>query len=259
MLRSSRRARRFKRRNRSSSSLAYSSSLKPPTSRNAAASQNMNDPAATLLILLTAFQIPIASAMPGGGSWYATVLPPARQRPARMASAASRKSSTVGVESASTKKIQSPPAQAAPALRARPIWLTGSNTTCAPAPFAISAVRSVELLSHTISSDFQPSRANPSIAARTLESEPGSSRSSLNAGTTTEIFIFLALISAYYRLRPSENGRLTGTPVPNIISRQALISVRVVRQQDPSQEEKMSLSRFVLGLVFALFAAGAMA
>src|SRR6266487_3756040 len=70
-----------------------------------------------------------------------------------MASAASRKSSALGWESASTKKIQSPRARAAPVLRARPIWLTGSNTTCAPAPFAISAVRSVELLSHTIRSE----------------------------------------------------------------------------------------------------------
>src|SRR5437016_1132519 len=197
MVRRSRRARRFKRRNRSISSLAYSSSLNPPVSRNAAASQKMNDPAAHLLIRLTAFQIPVTSATLGCASWYATVLPPARH-PARMASAASRKSSTRGYESASTKKIQSPPAQAAPVLRARPIWLTGSNTTCAPRPVAISAVRSVELLSHTISSDFQPSRANPSMAARTLESEPGSSRSSLNAGTTTEIFISLAPISAYY-------------------------------------------------------------
>src|SRR5207249_6343711 len=111
------------------------------------------------------------------------------------------KSSALGLESASTKKIQSPQARAAPVFRARRIWLTGSNTTCAPAPLAISAVRSVELLSHTISSDSQPSRANPSMAAPMLESEPRSNRSSLNAGTTTEIFISLAPISAYSRLR----------------------------------------------------------
>src|SRR6267143_6637390 len=75
----------------------------------------------------------------------------------------------------------------------------------------ISAVRSVELLSHTISSDFQPIRANPSMAARTLESEPGSSRSSLNAGTTTEIFI------SWPRFRhttATENASLTGAPTP---------------------------------------------
>src|SRR5438876_12041821 len=125
------------------------------------------------------------------------VLPPARH-PARIESAASRNSSGLGVQSASTKKIQSPRARAAPALRARPIWLTGSNTTPAPARFATCAVRSVELLSHTMSSDSQPTRANPSMAARLLESEPGSNRSSLNAGTTTEIFISLAPISAYY-------------------------------------------------------------
>jgi uncharacterized protein GlcG (DUF336 family) len=82
----------------------------------------------------------------------------------------------------------------------------------------------------------------------------------LNAGTTTEIFIFLALISAYYRLRPSENGRLTGTPVPNIISRQGFdFGPRRPSAGTHHKEEKMSLSRFVLGLVFALFAAGAMA
>src|SRR6266581_6634231 len=112
------------------------------------------------------------------------------------------KSSTPGLESASTKKIQSPPARAAPVLRARPIWLTGSNTTCAPAPFAISAVRSVELLSHTISSDSQPSRANPPMAARIPESEPGSNRSSLKAGTTTEIFIFLDVTPGSWTRHP---------------------------------------------------------
>src|SRR5439155_1572933 len=135
------------------------------------------------------------------------------------------KSSALGLESASTKKIQSPRARAAPVFRARPIWLTGSNTTCAPAPLAISAVRSVELLSHTISSDSQPSRANPSIAAPMLESEPRSNRSSLNAGTTTEIFI-----SAYYcfgerdldRRRDAKHNR-----------RKALFSARVTRQQHP--------------------------
>src|SRR5438445_11008697 len=116
-----------------------------------------------------------------------------------MQSAASRKSSALGSESASTKKIQSPRARAAPALRARPIWFTGSNTTSAPARSAISAVRSFELLSHTISSDSQPSRANPSAAARVLEGAPGSNRCSLNAGTTTEILISLAPVSAYYR------------------------------------------------------------
>jgi hypothetical protein len=40
-----------------------------------------------------------------------------------------------------------------------------------------------------------------------LESEPGSNRSSLNAGTTTEIFIFLAPISAYYSYGERELDR----------------------------------------------------
>jgi hypothetical protein len=110
-----------------------------------------------------------------------------------MASAASEKSISVGSESASRKKIQSPSAAAAPALRARLIWFTGSNTTRAPASRAISAVRSVELLSHTMSSDVQPRRSNASMAAWMLRSDSGSNRSSLNAGTTTEILISLAL------------------------------------------------------------------
>jgi len=76
-------------------------------------------------------------------------------------------------------------------LRARLIWFTGSKTTRAPAARAISAVRSVELLSQTINSDAQPRRSNASMAARMVGSVSGSSRSSLNAGTTTEIFICL--------------------------------------------------------------------
>ena len=41
--------------------------------------------------------------------------------------------SALGCESASTKMNQSPLAAAAPEFRARAIWLTGSNTTSAPA------------------------------------------------------------------------------------------------------------------------------
>src|SRR5882762_6207154 len=157
--------------------------------------------------------------------------PPARQ-PARMASAASRKRAALGWESASTKKIQSPSARAAPVLRARPIWLTGSNTTSAPPASAICAVRSVELLSHTISSDRQPSRSNPSMPARMLESELGSNRSSLNAGTTTEIFISLATISAYYRFGERELDR--GTDAQHNPPAGS-IPVRIIRQQRPQQ------------------------
>src|SRR5688572_30981790 len=83
---------------------------------------------------------------------------------------------------------QSPEAHHAPVLRARPIWLIGSKTTIAPAAAAISAVRSLELLSHTISSISQPAAANADDAALIAASDRGSRRSSLNAGTTIEIF-----------------------------------------------------------------------
>src|SRR5262249_58223728 len=77
-----------------------------------------------------------------------TVQPPAMHRPSAIVAATSSNSAWLGCESASTNTSQSPLARAAPALRARAIWLTGSNTTAAPSARAISAVRSVELLSH---------------------------------------------------------------------------------------------------------------
>jgi len=64
---------------------------------------------------------------------------------------------------------QSPVAARAPELRARAIWLTGSKTTLAPAARAMSAVRSVELLSQTMISLCQPSRVKASRAAWMLE------------------------------------------------------------------------------------------
>jgi hypothetical protein len=66
--------------------------------------------------------------------------------------------------------------------------LTGSKTTVAPAARAISAVRSVELLSQTINSVSQPMRVNAPAADLIRASDAPSSRSSLNAGTTIEIF-----------------------------------------------------------------------
>src|SRR5919106_319316 len=100
----------------------------------------------------------------------------------------SANSAALGQESASTKTSQSPVALAAPALRARAIWFTGSKTTIAPAAAAISAVRSVELLLQTINSDDQLTASNACMAARMLLKVSGSRRSSLKAGTTTEIF-----------------------------------------------------------------------
>ncbi len=112
----------------------------------------------------------------------------ARQRPEIICSATSASNSALGCESASTKMSQLPVAAATPALRAREIWFTGSNTTVAPAARAISAVRSVELLSQTINSVSQPIFANAAAADLILASDSPSSRSSLNAGMTIEIF-----------------------------------------------------------------------
>jgi hypothetical protein len=64
------------------------------------------------------------------------------------------------------------------------------------------------------------------MAARMLESTPGSNRSSLNAGTTTEIFISLAPISAYYRFgeRKLDRGPDAKHNPP---------AVRIIHQQHP--------------------------
>ena len=96
------------------------------------------------------------------------------------------KSASEGVESASMKMSHSPLAARAPASRARPIWLTGSKTTRAPAARPSSAVRSVELLSHTKHSQSQPRAVNADAAAFTAASAAGRSFSSLKAGRTTE-------------------------------------------------------------------------
>src|SRR5208282_2382118 len=58
----------------------------------------------------------------------------------------------------------------------------------APAARAISAVRSVELLSHTISSKSQPRRANTMAADFICVRDAPSNRSSLKAGTMIDIF-----------------------------------------------------------------------
>ena len=90
------------------------------------------------------------------------------------------------------KISQSPLAAAVPLLRARPIWLIGSKTTCAPAACASSAVRSVELLSHTINSLAQPRCENAAVAMLIRRSVSAISFSSLKAGTMIEIFIAAA-------------------------------------------------------------------
>lgn len=96
----------------------------------------------------------------------------------------------------------SPVATDAPRLRARPIWFTGSNTTVAPPARASSAVRSVELLSHTTSSTSQPSRVKPAVAARMLANVAAMSFSSLKAGTITEIFIAASVGAASAKSQP---------------------------------------------------------
>ena len=83
---------------------------------------------------------------------------------------------------------QSPVAPRAPVFRARLIWFTGSKTTVAPAARAMSAVRSVELLSQTTISLSHPSEAKAARAASMLRRVSPRSFSSLNAGMTMEIF-----------------------------------------------------------------------
>src|SRR5438034_26505 len=85
-----------------------------------------------------------------------------------MTRARSANNSRLGYESASTNTSQSPVAAEAPLLRAREIWFIGSNTTVASAARAFSAVRSVELLSQTMSSLSQPKEEKASVAALIL-------------------------------------------------------------------------------------------
>src|ERR1700733_6813097 len=69
-----------------------------------------------------------------------TVAPPARHLPFVICAATSENNAAEGCEPAATKTSQSPVAAAAPQLRARAIWFTGSKTTVAPASRAICAV-----------------------------------------------------------------------------------------------------------------------
>src|SRR5215831_11966619 len=151
----------------------------------------MNEPAAQPRIRLIAFHSDTKKRTAKRRMSSLTVHPPAMHRPSAIVAATSSNSAELGCESASTNTSQSPLARAAPVLRARAIWLTGSNTTVAPSARAISAVRSVELLSQTIVSVAQPRASNAADAARTLASVAGSSFSSLNAGMTIEIFTAL--------------------------------------------------------------------
>src|SRR5262245_54845174 len=134
------------------------------------------------------FQSRVKTLYQKGSASRHTVTPPARQRPPAIWSATSENNGTFGCESASMNRSQSPLAARAPALRARAIWFTGSKTTMASAERASSAVRSVELLSHTISSLAQPRNVNAARAAFTLAREEAISFSSLKAGMTMEIF-----------------------------------------------------------------------
>src|SRR5215470_6152537 len=163
----------------------------PPICLNAEDSQNMNEPAAQPRIRLIAFHTETKKLAALRRVSSRNVQPPAMHRPSAIVAATSSNSAWLGCESASTNTSQSPLARAAPALRARAIWLTGSNTTIAPSARAMSAVPSVELLSQTIVSVGQPRASNATAAARTLASVAGSSFSSLNAGMTTEIFTAL--------------------------------------------------------------------
>ena len=89
-----------------------------------------------------------------------------------------------GVESASRKRSHEPEEAAAPVLRARLIWLTGSKTTEAPAARATSAVQSVELLSQTMTSHEMPAAENDEQAEWRAWSVAGRSFSSFHAGMT---------------------------------------------------------------------------
>ena len=153
-----------------------------------AESQKMNDPAAQRRRRLRRFHPPTAIRATRYFSVMAMVLPPARTRPAWITSATFPNSPWLGCESASTKINHSPVATAAPAFRARLIWLMGSKTTFAPPLRASSAVRSVELLSQTMVSTVQPSSPKVDDAAAMRSNVSGISFSSLNAGMMIEIF-----------------------------------------------------------------------
>src|SRR3954462_251295 len=162
----------------------------------------MNDPAAQRNNRLMAFQPETASFAALVVSPNVTVAPPATHLPFAMTSFMCTNSSREGKESASTNTSQSPRAARAPVLRAREIWFTGSNTTSAPASRAIAAVRSMELLSHTMSS----ASSNAVMAARIAASEAARTFSSLKAGTTTETFKLPPLQFLHVRQVAREDG-----------------------------------------------------
>src|SRR5687768_18544050 len=92
----------------------------------------MNEPAAQRAHRLRKFQAAIQILTERKVFGYATVAPPPSV-PLRISVHRSENNSRLGYESASTKTSHSPLAAAAPRLRARAIWFTGSNTTMAPA------------------------------------------------------------------------------------------------------------------------------
>jgi uncharacterized protein GlcG (DUF336 family) len=76
----------------------------------------------------------------------------------------------------------------------------------------------------------------------------------LNAGTTTEIFIPLDFRTESIITRALDRGSDAKHNPPA-----SLNFVRFIRQHHRHKGEQMSLSRFILGFAFTLFAAGAMA
>src|SRR5438034_6744574 len=77
----------------------------------------------------------------------------------------------------------------------------------APDARAFSAVRSVELLSQTMISLSQPVAAKASVAALILRSERAMNFSSLNAGTTTEIFMMRSLTDDRPKVKDQSKGK----------------------------------------------------
>lgn len=140
----------------------------------------MKEPAASRKVLEIRFHSQ-AAARPGSGGALSrpTRAPPPQQAPPAIAALSCSRVETESLESASMNNSHSPAAAAAPALRARPIWFTGSNTTLAPAAAAIRAVESEELLSQTITSCGSPLPAGPPKASFTLSRQAPSSFSSL--------------------------------------------------------------------------------
>src|SRR5262249_50892093 len=160
---------------------AKSSSLNPLSSRNAWASQKTNEPAIQHCVRLRKFQkfaSPFAQPVTFSRR---TVAPPAKVPRNSIWPARSPKSQSLGKESTSMKTTQFPGGTEGSRFRGLEIWLIGSQTTFAPSVSAMLAVRSVELLSQTISSLSHPSVSKAHAAFLIAARQEGSNRSSLKA------------------------------------------------------------------------------